>query len=50
MDGRWSESVSGYPTVLITQLRNDIKECGLIWIEENLPLCCFKPLFMKEAK
>ena len=49
MDGRWEDKASDYPDVLNSVLILSLNAFTLKWIEENMPLAWFKPMFMSKA-
>lgn len=45
MNGRWNEPVDAYPPPMIAVLKMSAKRYGLEWIEANLPMAWYKPMF-----
>ena len=45
MDRRWDESIENYPDTVLIQLWLIAKEESLNYLNENLPLAWFKPMF-----
>lgn len=47
MIGRWQENIEDYPGVLLIGITLTLNSCALEWIDENLPLAWYRPLFEK---
>ena len=45
MQGRWSESIEGYPPSMIAVLRLAAKRAALAYIDEHIPQAWFRPMF-----
>ena len=45
MQGRWKDDVDGYPTQLFSVVWEIAKHHALEYIDENLPLAWFRPMF-----
>lgn len=50
MEKRWSNNIEGYPVQLLSALWDSTKRHALEWIDENLPLAWFRPLFVEEQE
>ena len=46
MEGRWNDSVEGYPDVLFNVLWASVCINAVEWIDENKPLAWYRPLFV----
>lgn len=45
MLNRWCDNVSDYPDMMANVVWISVKRHALEWIEKNLPLAWFKPMF-----
>jgi len=48
MNGRWTDTSSGYPTSLLAVIWISVERHTLAWIDANLPLAWFRPMFTGE--
>lgn len=45
MNDRWGDGVDGYPDVMINVVTISLKQTGLEWINHNLPMAWYRPMF-----
>lgn len=49
MRGRWSDTIEGYSTVVVTGLWLNVRSLALDWVDANCPKAWYRPLLTGEA-